>query len=286
MNRNLRWPKSALLIVLALVLMHSLVPRVSRAEDCGQLKLSLRPDEAALPLHAPVFAALEIHNEGASPASVDLGKNFKGNLRLAFDLPDRRTADGPPYSSPPDGAFVPGVVEVGGGATHIQQLVLNEWWDFASTGAYRVRLRIEQSPRFCTREPLSAAAVVEMTARDEPRLTVICNRLAADAKSLSATSKVAAEGLSYAGDDACLAALIEVLKGDGRSRSWALKGLARIGSKDAAAAVAREWRRFDDFDRGEAMREFIAKGKGDVLLAAVARLEPEQSKPLEGTLRQ
>src|SRR5579864_604927 len=279
MNKNPRWPKSAPLVVLALALMHCLVPQGSGAEGCDQLRLALRPSEPALPLGAPVLAALEIVNEGALPASLDLGKNFKGNLRLVFDLPDGRTVAARPYNAPPDGAFVPGVVVVKAGGSHTQQLVLNEWQAFTAAGTYRVALRIEQSPESCTRGPLSTAAVIEMTTPDEPRLRQVCNRLAADAKSLNATAKAAAEGLSYASDEACLAALIEVLKGDSRSRSWALKGLARIGTKDAAAAVAREWRRFDEFDRGEALMAFISNGKGDEMRAAVANMEPKQPKP-------
>src|ERR1700680_629645 len=91
LNRRLPRREWTLLIVLIFALAHSLSPRASRAEECDRLKLSLQISEPALPLHAPVFAALEILNEGTLPASLDLGKNSKGNLRLVLILPDGGT---------------------------------------------------------------------------------------------------------------------------------------------------------------------------------------------------
>lgn len=263
-----------------LLLVNCLAARISSAEYCDRLKLSLRFSEPALPLHAPVFATLEILNEGTLPASLDLGKNSKGNLRLVFNLPDGRTINAPPYSLPPDGVFVPEVVVLRPGATYTQQLLLNEWQEFALTGRYRVLLRIEPSPHVCTGEEVSAVAVIEILPRDEPRLAEICNRLAGVAAAFNAASATeAAEGLSFTGDEACLGALVRVLKGDARGRSWALTGLGKIGTKEAVAAVAGEWRRFDEFDQAEALRAFISNGKGDALRAAVAGDESKRSKP-------
>jgi hypothetical protein len=267
-------------MLLLLALVHCLAARISSAEECDRLKLSLRLTEPALPLHAPVFAALEVLNEGTLPASLDLGKNSKGNLRLVFVLPDGRTVNALPYRPPPDGVFVPGAVLLRPGATYTQQLLLNEWQEFALTGKYRVLLRIEPSPNACKGEGLSAVAVVEILPRDEPRLAEICNRLAGVAVAFNAISATAAaEGLSFTGDEACLGALVRVLKGDARGRSWALTGLARIGTKEAVAAVAGEWHRFDEFDQAEALSAFVSNGKGDALRAAVAGDESKHSRP-------
>ncbi len=280
MNRRLPRRQWTLLMLLLWALAHCLAARISSAEECDRLKLSLRLSEPALPLHAPVFAALEILNEGTLPASLDLGKNSKGNLRLAFILPDARTINALPYSLPPDGVFVPGVVVLRPGASYTQQLLLSEWQNFASVGKYRVLVRVEQSAGSCMGEVLSAAAAIEILPRAESRLTEICNQLAGVAVSLNAASAtLAAEGLSLTDDEVCLGALVRVLKGDARGRSWALIGLAKIGTKEAVGVVAAEWHRFDEFDQAEALQVFTTNGKGDALRAAVAAAEPKHSKP-------
>jgi hypothetical protein len=280
MNRGLPRRKWTLVIVLIFALAHCLSTRTLRAEECDRIKLSLRLSEPAFPLHAPVFATMEILNEGTLPVSIDLGKNSKGNLRLVFNLPDGRTINALPYKLPPDGVFVPGAVVLRPGATYTQQLLLNEWQEFALVGKYRVLVRIEQSPGSCIGEGLSAVTGIEILPRDEPRLTKICNELATAAVSLNAASATtAAEGLSFTGDEACLGALVRVLKGDARGRSWALTGLARIGTKEAVAAVAGEWHRFDEFDQAEALTVFTTNGKSQALLAAVADDKPKHSKP-------
>jgi hypothetical protein len=280
MKHNAPRPRWVLLMAL-LALANGLAAGFAHAEECDRLKLALRPSEPTLPLHAPVFATLEILNEGTEPATVDLGKNLKGNIRLVFTLPDGRTVNAPPYTPPPDGIFVPGLVVLRPGAPYTQQLLLNEWQELALTGRYRVVLRVEPSPKSCIAERRSAdEAVLEISPRDDARLAEICNRLASVAGSLKASAATAAaEGLSVTGDEACVPALVRVLKGDARGRSWALIGLAKVGSKEAVAAVVGEWHRFDEFDQAEALRAFISSGKGDALRAALAKDKTMRSKP-------
>lgn len=208
---------------------------------------------------------------------LDLGKNWKGNLSLVLTLPDGKIVKAPPYSLPPDGIYVPGEVTLAPGGSYHQALLLNEMLNFAMPGLYRLSLGVEQNP--CSRV-LSASLAIEIVPRDALRMVEICSRLATAAASYnSSVSTEAAKALSYARDEACLPAMIDVLTRSIHGKAWALTGLAQLKSDDAVGAVAAEWERLNEIDQAIAMREFAASGQGDALRAAIARKKRVSRNP-------
>jgi hypothetical protein len=251
----------------------SISGRSSAGEPCSDLKLTLQIAESHLTLHAPVIAGLVIDYRGTEATTIDLGKNSKGNLRFSFTLPDGSQIDAAPVLPPVDGIYVPGKLTLRPGETVHQRLLLNEWQAFDAPGVYRVTLRVEQSESSCETRSLSASAEIAITSRNPDRLREVCDKLARAAIGPDAlTSVAAAEALSYTRDEACLPALAKVLKESVHGRSWALTGMARLGSRDAATAVAADWTSLDSFEQAQAMNEFMARGKGGELRAALDKL--------------
>ena len=77
-------------------------------------------------LHEPVLVTLEAVNSSSSPISLDLGRDFKGNLRVVFTEPGGQvTVGGLPEL--PDGLYLPGTMKLTPGQTYREPLVLNDW---------------------------------------------------------------------------------------------------------------------------------------------------------------
>jgi hypothetical protein len=277
MNCSFLRARAAPAITRAVLLWLAIAGRSSAGELCD-LKLALQIAESGFTLHAPVIADVVMENRGGGEATtIDLGKNSKGNLRFRFTLPDGSSIDAAPVLPPVDGIYVPGKLTLRSGETVHQRLLLNEWQQFDTPGVYRVTMHVEQAENSCETRALSASTEIEITPRDPKRLGEICDKLAIAAKTPDVrTSVAAAEALSYTRDDVCLPALTKVLKESLHGRSWALTGLARLGSQEAVLAVAADWNSLDGFEQAHAMNEFMAGGKGEALSAALDKLKRRQ----------
>jgi hypothetical protein len=239
-------------------------------------------------LHEPVLVTLEAVNSSSFPISLDLGRDFMGNLRVVFSGPGGQVTVGR-LPELPDGLYLPGTIKLAPGQTYREPLVLNDWHAFAETGAVKVdiSLPVDRQPGLPDVLTASAAASLEIGPRDAAQLAATCKQL--EAKALHGKAESAAQAghaLSFADDETCLPALEQVLRQSPFARYEALRGLARLGAVSAVAAVVNAWEILDPFQAATALADFDAQGIGASLRAALAKAGKSlPSSPLLGAAR-
>jgi hypothetical protein len=210
----------------------------------SRLVIALRLEQPTYSLHEPVVATLEIHNRTAASVDLDLGKNARGNLMVAITEPDGHREARQPLELP-DGISFPGNVAVAAGGSYEQDLVLNDWDDFAQPGRYAVSVELLHQVAVASPSTLSAAASLEVGPRDPVALRTFCERLAQRALAGSGErATAAAHSLSFAADEACLPAMAQVFhagfgpryaviaasRGSGPRKRWRWSSAGGMGS--------------------------------------------------------
>lgn len=204
------------------------------------LELEFRPAGDQVTLHEPVWVDLTIHNRSAKPVEVDLGHNAKSNLAFVVS-----TAAGMrlvlPHASE-EGLGVSGEITIEPGRSHTERYLLNEWYAFPDAGIYTIEASLSGSPRpgrrsITTSAPQSLTVIV--APRDETRLEAVVKQLGASAIHEKNTEKrmAAANALSLIDDPVAVPYLIQLLRSRSWSRADAARGLARIATPAALAAL-------------------------------------------------
>ena len=85
-----------------------------------------------LTLHEPVILTFKVTNGSPRVIKLDLGEDRKAGFSFTLTRPDGTTIKLPTYV--PEGLSVFGAVLVQPGDSYVQNLLLNEWHDFAALG--------------------------------------------------------------------------------------------------------------------------------------------------------
>jgi hypothetical protein len=221
-------------------------------QEPSGIRLAMKVDPQFV-LHEPVYATLTIHNSLNEEIRFDLGQNSKSSLGLSIVLPTgvEIAAPAPPQTGPGGGIFTVSRPILAPGEKYEQQLLLNEWHEFAAPGQYRLKLwstaryvrhekgmesrATEGGDPFFTAEEIG----IEILPEDAGRLQSVCTDLMIRAiSSPSVQMRVdAAVALSYVNDSVAIPFLRQILlepAGAADSvRRYAVDGLARIRNVDA-----------------------------------------------------
>ncbi len=172
--------------------------------------------------------------------------------------------------------FMPGAVSLAPGVEVVFDQTLNEWDGFRDQGQYRITAAIPLTPdkQFISRTAprINVAFNVVVGPRNPDQVKETCEQLAAKATARNALAAVeASHALRYATDAACVPALARALAQFSMIvKLEALRGLAGVGTPDAAAAVAGEWDHLDDSEKASAFRWFGFSGSEALLRTALA----------------
>jgi hypothetical protein len=113
--------------------------------------------ESGAGLFEPLYATFSVENNTSKAIQFDLGLNRKDVFALSITLPDGTVHQTDTLQHDPDGGFgAIGYVSIAPGRTYSQRLLLNEWYDFPTSGTYTVRLitNLASKPRARSRLPL------------------------------------------------------------------------------------------------------------------------------------
>lgn len=204
------------------------------------VELEFRLDGDRVTLHEPVWIDLTIRNGSAKPVEVDLGHNAKSNLAFVVS-----TAAGARLALPhasEEGLGVSGEITVEPGRSHTERYLLNEWYTFPDAGIYSIEASLSGAPRPGRRAITTSAPqilTVIVAPRDETRLEAVAKQLAGTAIQEKNTEKrmAAANALSLIDDPVAVPYLIQLLRSRSWSRADAARGLARIATPAAMAAL-------------------------------------------------
>ena len=148
------------------------------------------------------------------------------------------------------------------GGQRVQQLLLNEWFDFSAVGVYRIKITL--LPPFFTETPTNADRPasefsVEIKPRDPGKLKRVAKELAdmAIAAPTLEESMNAANALSFIRDPLAVDDLIRVLQEGSLVEHYAVAGLGRIGNAEAVAALEAASQSHPDGEVREAARSAL-----------------------------
>jgi hypothetical protein len=204
--------------------------------------LSFDFPEQRLTLHEPVILTFKVTNNAPGAIKLFLGEDRKAGFSFTLMKPDGTTVKLPPYR--PEGLSVSGDLSVQPGESYFQNLLLNEWYDFASLGTYELDARLVQpiladsGVSYGGNAGLSAR--IEITPRDELTLSKTCDNLASAVEGATSASQEAVESalaLSYIRDPIAVPYLRRVLKGQRMVENFAIKGLEAIANESAVQAL-------------------------------------------------
>lgn len=203
----------------------------------GDVIILFTPHVPGAPLHEPIFVDLFIHNRLGEEIQFDLGHNRKGNLDFAITKPDGSILRAPRLSEEGTGRI--GRIVLGPDESYDQRLVLNEWYDFAEPGEYKIAGSLPNPVRTRSGAAIeirpSGTFSLQIQPRNPERLNQVCQALVKTAVESSDVSEAAeaALALSYVQDPIAVPYLEKGLE----EREWvwlyAIPGLARIANKDA-----------------------------------------------------
>lgn len=231
MNNRIRSCAAAIVSVL--------VAAVCSAAPQVEFELRLAAEEVTL--HEPVWLDLTIHNRSAEAVEVDLGHNARNHLAFVVRTPDGTRLVLPQTD---DQGFGPtGRVTIEPGRSHTRRYLLNEWYAFPLSGMYVIEVALNGPPRMGYRSITRTApqsVTLTVTPRDEARLDAVAKQLAAVAidEKNAAMRMAAASALSRIDDPVAVPHLIRLLRSRSWSRAEAARGLARIDTPAARAALA------------------------------------------------
>lgn len=226
---------------IALCILALLAFPTQAAQPRSTVKLSFTPVNAAPSLHEPVLVRFVVENGVPEAVTIDLGHDRLGNFDFTITRPDGSTVRAPRLS--PEGLGRLGKITLPPGQSYSQRLVLNQWFDFAQPGTYRIEPALATA---VTREaggpvPVETAGAISLRIQpaNSQALEKVGQELAATATSSNAAAAIEASvALSYMRDPAAVPHLTAALNGGIRQvqRNVAV-GLARIATKPAIEAL-------------------------------------------------
>jgi hypothetical protein len=202
-----------------------------------QVSVSYAASSPALSLHEPLIVEVRIENVGIEALTRDLHIDLKSRFTVTVSTPDGKTT--PPLRLTASGISSWGPRSIAAGGQYLGRLVLNEWYDFGTTGHYGIKIELKNGLKTSTGAaldlPASKIIRVEVTPRSEMRLRAVCEELAATVESASSAQAMldAAHTLKYVTDPIAVPYMRRVLA---RTNwvDWILfEGLVRIGTEEA-----------------------------------------------------
>lgn len=191
--------------------------------------------ESGAGLFEPVYATFSVENNTTKAIQFDLGLNRKDAFEFSITSPDGAIHQTGKLQHDPDGAFgAIGNVSIAPGQTYSQRLLLNEWYDFPTSGTYTVRLTTNLA--FQAPDPIT----VTIGAKNEQHLRDLCSALATQALSYIPPHEEqsdAALALSHIRDPIAVPFLQQILESGSSAAQDAAEGLGRIGSSGHAPAI-------------------------------------------------
>ncbi|HLX06393.1 MAG TPA: hypothetical protein VKY89_00885 [Thermoanaerobaculia bacterium] len=249
----------------------------------SDLEVTVLPARSTWSIREPIVVGYQFKNVSAKPTSFTLARSPFGTLffmvltitlpsgsHIIRELPDEA-----------DEMFSPGDISLSPGESVILNQVLNEWYDFHEVGEYRVTATIPITPSgkqgfFSRSDPAATVTFsIKVGPRNAEEIKETCDTLASKAHWRNGLEAVhASHALRFATDPLCIPALVITLgQLDSMIRTEALLGLARVGTPDAAAAVAASWEHLDASDRTYALQFFTSAGAGEMLRAALVKIK-------------
>lgn len=194
-------------------------------------------------LHEPVIVTLTIENRLAEPVTIDLGADRKANYRFLLTGSKGTPRAGRPFFKGVDYISIPGRITVQPGQRYVQELLLNEWFDFEEPGVFTLEMRVDSPLRTesgVTLEPFVVTTPVEILPRDESVLRATLDRLVKAATSPGAERHEGAFALMAAiSDPIAVPYLSEVLK-DTTMVDWIIIPKLAYLPGDAVKALLEE----------------------------------------------
>ncbi|HKP51305.1 MAG TPA: hypothetical protein VJ183_01490 [Chloroflexia bacterium] len=203
----------------------------------GRVIISFSLPLAIVTLHEPVLVDFSIRNGLEEGIQFDLGHNRKRNFDITITEADGPVIQVPRLSEEDLGRL--GKLCLKPQEKYTQRLLLNEWYDFAEPGSYKIEGRLstpiqtlsgrEANPGFLT--PMS----LQVLPRNPERLRKVCQALlhtaVESADVAEATEAVLA--LSHIRDPLAVPYLEEALSKRRLVWPYAIPGLARIANAEA-----------------------------------------------------
>jgi hypothetical protein len=203
--------------------------------------VSFSLSQSSITIHEPVEVQFAVQNGGQESIHLDLGANRMEGFAFSITQPDGTTVQ--PSAPGEGGLTTEGEVSVLPGQTYTQNLLLNEWYDFAKPGNYKIAVKLTASIQTQSGSPVTARSSQEtpltVSARDAKRLEDVCHSLADKAIQSPdyASAADAALALSYVRDPVAVLSLSRVLREGTLVKEQAIAGLVRIGNHEAVRAL-------------------------------------------------
>jgi hypothetical protein len=241
-HNNRVFPKRLGPVTIGILLLVLLGHKASlEAQQLRSLRVELAAEESRYTLHAPVYAVVSVQNGLSEAIEFSFGRNSKSSLEFLLTPPDGLVALDVRYPRDPDGGLaLVGTESLAPGETYKQRVLLNEWYDFSTPGAYTVQLKTDAS--FGTAnggiaQPLPIEKiVVRIGPRDDGQLGRVCRDLLALALADRPVQERvdAADALSRVQDPVAIPYLKEIIeKGFSSIQPYGFQGLGRIGNAEA-----------------------------------------------------
>lgn len=134
--------------------------------------------ESHLTLHEPVVIRVSAENTGDESVVIEFGANFKEGLQIRIIDPNGKTIAVPAYQ--PMGLSRVGTVQLRSKGRYVRDFVVNDWYEFASSGQYSIGVLLRHPIRVGAESlppPPEFFASLVIDSRDEAALRKKCEAL-------------------------------------------------------------------------------------------------------------
>jgi len=237
---NLRRGSGAGSMLLTFLLTGLVGSALGRARPPAEVASSFDLQSSTLTLHEPVFVRFTLRNVSTDVVHVDLGKHRRAGFQFLVTRPDGSVMRVPVANGA--GFGEQGRFDLGPGETYVQNLLVNQWYQFAVPGRYKIRVGLLRPLRTESGRTLEASPSGQLSLwvrpRDPGRLEKVCASLAHLASTAPNAQRAwdAAVALSYVDDPVAVRHLADLA--GRRGFQWvAVDGLARVAKTEGLQAV-------------------------------------------------
>jgi hypothetical protein len=230
--------------------------------------------ETTVTEHEPIVVKFSFTNHDSYPVDLKLGYNREGGFVLTLKKPDGTILELPRRRAK-EGLALIGSFALGPQAIYSQQLILNEWFDFAQPGTYELRASLKNSPRTQDGDPIACEnkrMVFTVEPLDVKRLQQTCrNLLEVIGRNVSnyANAADAARALVTVRHPVAVSFLQSAMEVNPRVDDLIISGLEQIGNAEAICVLIRVLEH-SDYDSAE----FVDAR------AALVKLEKKTADPI------
>jgi hypothetical protein len=280
-RKNMR--ESRVILIAATLMLTMIVPRVATSgpQDVGSsgtrnsATISYSFQDHQITLHEPVIVMLKITNGSTQIIDVDLGQDRKGGFSFAVTGPDGVEHQLPVVLR--EGFSISGRLSIQPSETFIENLLLNERYNFSVPGEYTIRGRLEKpiigKNGQLSQQDTGFRETIRIAQRDELKLNGWCAALATKVESASSYQDAADAALilSYIKDPVAVPYLRRALFSHKLVEPIAITGLERIAN-EAAVQVLTEALRGESHDTSTLARASLAHIQKQTVDPAIKQL--------------